>query len=175
MFTTAPPKVWTRFDRHTRFLLSGHMAERPWRTLRERPEIEFMLCPLPDGVRAIYATQGGHRAILVNRDLPPAERLAAIAHELVHDERGHAGHDPQAPEALRVAVAREECRVEQIVADQLVPPVELRAYVRRACTVGSVRAQDVAEEFDCPIDVADRALRRLLQDQDRREALAAGF
>lgn len=139
------------------------MAEKPWRTLRERPEIEFVLCDLPAGARAIYATRGGQRAILVSRHLDPAERLAALAHELVHDDRGGGCHALEGSDP--VATAREELRVDRIVADQLVPQDRLADFVRRACTVGSVRAFDVAEEFEVPVDVADRALRRLLAER----------
>lgn len=137
------------------------MAERPWRTLRERPEIEFMLCDLPPGVRAIYATQGGHKAILVNRDLPPAERLAALAHELRHDERGGSGHDPEVPPLLRVAAAREETRVDRLVAADLLPDAELRSYVEARAEFGMVLARDVADDFEVAVDVADLALQRL--------------
>lgn len=120
-----------------------------------------MLCNLPAGVKAIYAQRGDDRAILINRALDPAERLAALAHELAHAERGGGCHHPDPPPLLRVVEAREEARIHGIVADQLVPPQELRAYVERRSEVEFVLARDVAEEFEVPVDVADLALQRL--------------
>lgn len=130
--------------------------------LRDRPEIEFALCELPPGVNAIYARKGDARAIMVNRDLPPAERLAALAHELVHDERGHAGHHPEHPD-WAPCVAREENRVEDIVAGRLLPPDELAVYVDVAAEFEAVTAETVAWEFDVPVTIAQRSLKHLAQ------------
>lgn len=129
--------------------------------LRERPEIEFVLCDLPVGVKAIHATRGEDRAILVNRNLDPAARLAAVCHELHHDKRGGGCHHPDAPPLLRVATIREEHRVDALVADELLPREQLEAYVRRRSELGMVLARDVAEDFEVPVEVADLALRRL--------------
>lgn len=137
------------------------MVERAWRTLRERSDIEFVLCDLPPGCRAIYATRDGHRAILVSRDLNPAERLAALAHELHHDTRGGGCHDPDLPPLLRVVTAKEERIVNGLVADELLPTYRLRPYVEARAELGMVLAREVAEDFDVPVDVADLALRRL--------------
>lgn len=136
------------------------MGWRVWRALRERPEIEFVLCDLPQGVRAIHASDGQHQAILVSRNLSPAERLAAVAHELVHVERGGSGHHPDAPATWGPAVAVEERRVNDIVARRLVPPDRLAEFVQRRLSAHDrVTAADVAEEFDVPQDVAERAMR----------------
>jgi hypothetical protein len=137
------------------------VVEKPWRALRERPEIEFLLCDLPDGVKAIYAQRGDDRAILVSRRLGAAERLAAVAHELAHDDRGGGCHHPDLPPLLRVATVREEARVQAIVADQLVPPTALAEFVERRSEVEHVVAWMVAEEFGVPADVASLALDRL--------------
>lgn len=141
------------------------MGWRPWRALRERSEIEFALTDLPEGVRAIHATDGRHQAILVSRRLSPADRLAALAHELVHVERGGSGHRPGAPAPLAEAVALEEQRVDRIVARRLVPSERLLAFVDRRLTAHDrVTAADVAEEFDVPIDVAERAMTLARQE-----------
>lgn len=137
------------------------MVEKPWRVLRDRPEIEFVLCDLPEGCKAIYAKRGHDRAILVSSRLDPAERLAALAHELAHDDHDGGCHQADTPPLLRVATSREEARIDAIVADQLVPPVQLAEWVERRAELGMVLARDVAEEFEVPIDVADLALRRL--------------
>lgn len=128
--------------------------------LRDRPEIEFMLCNLPPGVRAIHARRGEDRAILINRALSPADRLAALAHELVHDERGHAGHHP-GRQNCATYVAKEENWVENIVAGRLLPPDELAVYVDVLAEFEPVTAQAVAIEFDVPEHVAQRALEQL--------------
>lgn len=132
--------------------------------LRDRPEVEFVLCDLPAGVRAIHARRGPDRAILVSRALSPADRLAALAHELVHDERGSAGHDPHHPH-WAPCVAREERRVDDIVARRLVPPAELQAFVDATADIEPVTALGVAEEFEVAEHVAERALDLLLKDR----------
>lgn len=138
------------------------MVEKPWRALRERPNIEFGLCDLPAGLRAVYVTEGPYAAILIDRKLSPVERLAALAHELVHAERGHVCVDPSAPPELRVLTRREEHRVHGIVADWLVDPDELQRFVDQRTSLGEgTRAIDVADEFEVPAHVAYTALERL--------------
>ena len=132
--------------------------------LRERPEIELMLCDLPEGVNAIYARQGDAKAILVNRVLRPAERLAALAHELVHDERGHAGHDPDHPHWAPV-VAREENRVENIAARRILPLDELAVYVDVMAEFEPVTAESVAWDLGVSVHVARRALQQLVEQR----------
>jgi hypothetical protein len=140
---------------------------RPWRALRERSTIEFMLCDLPPGVRAIYGRRGDDEAIIVNQTLTPAERLAAIAHELVHVERGGSGHCAGAPQSWGAVVAREEARVDRIVAERLVPLGRLADFVTARAELEGVTAEHAAEEFGVPADVAERAMRALI---DRRSA-----
>lgn len=148
-------------DRHTRSLASREMAERAWRVLRDKPEIEFMACDLPAGVRALYVTRGPDKAILVNRSLPAVERLAALAHELKHHERGGGCHHRDTPPLLHVATKREEARVDALVADELLPQAELEAYAVARAEIEPVMAWQVAEDLDVALDVAERQLRRL--------------
>lgn len=113
----------------------GQEEYRPWRDARSRPELEVMVAELPAGVRALHAISAdGHRAILVNRALPPVERLAALAHELAHDDCKGGCHHPGLPDLLRPLVARDESRVDRIAADRLLPLPRLAAWVsaRRA-------------------------------------------
>ena len=61
----------------------------PWRTLRSRSHIRFRLEALPDETGgAVYGKCGEDAAILIDRRLSQRDRAAALAHELVHDERG---------------------------------------------------------------------------------------
>lgn len=134
-----------------------------WGDLRARSEIECMLCALPAGVRAIYArSEDGHRAILINRALSPIERLTALAHELVHDERGGGCHHPDLPDRMRPLVARDEARVDRIVAQRLLPLDRLAPWVSRTIETGEgVTADDVAREWDVTPEVAALALDEL--------------
>lgn len=132
--------------------------------LRERPEIEFVLCDLPAGVRAIHARRGPDRAILISKALSPAERLAALAHELVHDERGHAGHHPDHPQ-WAPCVAREENRVENLTAQLVLPLDELAVYVDVLAEFEPVTAELVAWDLDVPVHVAQRALEQLVEER----------
>ncbi len=137
------------------------MGWKPWRELRDRNDVAFVLVDLPAGIPALRARRGDQRVILIDRTLSPAERLAHLAHELVHDERGDSGHQPGLPERLRPLVAREEERVDQIVARRLIPTDELELFVRARTSVGPVSAQDVADEFEVPVPVARRALHNI--------------
>lgn len=89
-----------------------------------------------------------------------------MAHELVHDERGGGCHRADLPAHMRPEVAREERRVDDIVAARLVPLDDLEAFVAATVDAGdAVTAGDVAEAFEVPFEVADRAVRLLLLDQ----------
>jgi hypothetical protein len=139
-------------------------AWKPWRALRARDDIDFALVDLPAGLRAVLARKGHDRVILIDRSLEPSERLAALAHELVHDERGGAGRTPPPPHPLSVAARREEARVDRIVTDRLVPPTELARFLEaRADVDPPVRPWEVAEEFGVPQEYAERALRLFVE------------
>jgi Zn-dependent peptidase ImmA (M78 family) len=133
----------------------------PWRDVRERAQIEVVLCDLPVGVRAVYARRGPDEAILLDRQLSPVERRAALAHELVHAERGGSGHVVDAPAQWAPVVRREEARVDDIVAERLIPLGALAELVERRVDIEPVTADVVASEFGVPVDAAERALRLL--------------
>lgn len=89
--------------------------------------------------------------ILLDPSLTRAERKAALAHELVHVERGGG---VCAPFALS-----DERRVNRVVALRLVPPDELEHFLEQRLEFGSISTHDVEEEFDVPSWVAQIALR----------------
>lgn len=63
----------------------------PWRDLRRREDVYVVWhANLPDGMHA--ATDG--RIIHMVRGLSQAQRRSALAHELVHIDRGHSGCQP---------------------------------------------------------------------------------
>jgi len=134
----------------------------PWRVLRDEfSDVEFALADLPVGVNAVLAQQGDDAAILVSRRLSSAERLAALAHELTHLRRGGSGWCPDLPVGLRAVVAREEERVDDLAADDLLPLPSLARWCARRADIGPVMPEDVAEEFGVPESLASRQMRRL--------------
>lgn len=139
------------------------MAEKAWRVLRDDyPEVELDVCDLPEGVSAIYVTDGEDSAVLINRRMSPVDRLAALVHEIAHHRRGGGCHVPDASPLLQSLARKEEARVDVLVADEMLPPAKLLAYVEQRAEIdGMVLARDVAEDLEVPVDVADLALRRL--------------
>jgi hypothetical protein len=134
----------------------------PWRELAARSHIIFELDPIAQiGGGALYARRGPRAAIIIDPALSRRERRAALAHELVHDERGGVADATDAPPTWAAVVAREERRVDTIVAGRLVPPAELADWLARRSTVGGVSPLDVADEYDVPLGVACLALSRL--------------
>lgn len=111
---------------------------------------------------AAYYRSGGLAAIIIDPRLSRSERNAALAHELVHDERGGGADHPGMPASWAAVVARDEAAVDQEVARRLVPPAELARFceVMALLDIG-VTAHEVAEHFDVPPAVAGAALRQL--------------
>jgi hypothetical protein len=135
---------------------------RPWRTLRDRCDISFALVVLPPacggGVCVEYAD--GHHVILIDRSLSPVDRLAVLAHELVHIERGGV--------AGCLDVGKEERAVDGIVAERLVPVDDLEVLVDALVELeGGVTVEMVAIEFEVPPVVARRAMVKLAERRRR--------
>lgn len=130
----------------------------PWRALRARDHITFRLADVASiGGGGLYAHYpDGDAIILIDPALGPVDRNAALAHELVHDERG--GIPVGAPAWI---VRKEERQVDEVLALRLVPLEELERFCLARATVGPVSVHDVAEEFEVPPDVAARAMRML--------------
>lgn len=81
-------------------------------------------------------------------------RRCALAHELIHDERGLVVSE-MPPELAK----KEESAVEREVARRMVPRAELVAMIARATDLGEgLGVAEVAEAFDVDEDVARRAL-----------------
>ncbi len=119
----------------------------------------------------MLARKGPVTVIVLDRRLTQAERKAALAHELLHLERGSASHCRSIRGALSVEVVREENRIHREVALRLVPLDELGTMVDRVTGLGhGVTAVEVAEEFEVPQVVASQALRELEIVRARRMA-----
>jgi len=125
-----------------------------------------MVDHLPAGLRGCYVSDGEVAVIAVDRNLPATERAAVIAHELAHHERGGSGHRADAPEGWPAVVAREEARVDRLVAERLAPDRAVIQVVRRFGGLGeAVTAEGVADELGVARSVAHESLCRL---QERR-------
>ena len=137
------------------------MAERlpPWRELRRRAHVHFRLARLPAGVTGVCWPRGDRTAVIIDIDLDRRHRRAALAHELIHEERGGGCHIDGMPDTWRAVVTRDEMHVDAEVARWLVPLAELAEFCEGMAEISlGVTAADVAEQFDVPEEVAHRAL-----------------
>lgn len=122
----------------------------PWAALADRPHIVFRFAELPAATGgAIYWPRGDLAAIIIDPALGERERTAALAHELVHDERGGGVTGDS-------ATARDEAAVEREVARRLVPLDE----AARLLSAGSGH-EDLTDYFGVPPYVTTAALRLL--------------
>lgn len=131
------------------------MADRrrwnPWRALRDQhAEIEFGRVPLPRSVEGLYAWGDGRPVIVVDSNLGRRQREAALAHELVHHERGGTCSGNRLnPVGWRSVEAAEERTVDQIVAERMLDGGEVLAFCSMRAELGEpTTPADVAEEFD---------------------------
>lgn len=126
----------------------------PWAALGDHPDIEVQFTAMADrdGWSVPYP---GRPVILLEERLTQVERNAALAHELVHLERGW---------PCQASWAEEE-RVHDEVARRLVPLGRLLRWVVQLERAGeTVEPWMAAEEFHVPEHVAERAMRMLLAD-----------
>ena len=117
--------------------LMFHGMHHPWRSLREREDITLHWADLPAPLHAV--TDG--TTVWMHDRLLQTERRCAIAHELVHIERG-----------TRCVDDAEEQRVRRITAQRLIDTAELVRAVQWADTV-----EEAADElWVTPAVLADR-------------------
>ena len=123
------------------------MRWNPWRVLRSRSHIRFALERLPDGVEAVYGRRGERAAIIIDPRLSQVDRAAALAHELVHDERGLP--PSRVPVLWHPVLVKEEAAVDREVARRMLPLETLVAYVDSLAEMGvGVTSLEVSEEFE---------------------------
>lgn len=135
-------------------------AWNPWRALRSREHITFRLASLAEwDLDAVYWQRGERAVIVIDPALTRVERNAALAHELVHDERGGGCAWP-------AMVHREEVGVDREVARRLVPLDELEEWARRRTEAELVTTvHDVAEHFDTTEQLAELAMLLIKGEQ----------
>lgn len=130
----------------------------PWRVLAAQNHITVRISPLPAGVSgACRVLADGAVLILLASSLDARERVAVLAHELLHIERG-IGRGESCPE-WRAVEAREEEIIDRQVAGRLLPTEELAAWIRaRGPDDEAVTTRVVADEWFVSEPVARRAL-----------------
>jgi Zn-dependent peptidase ImmA (M78 family) len=135
----------------------------PWKALRESEELEFERVPMPRSIEALYAHGDGRPVILVNNCLGRRMREAALAHELIHHERGGTcSGNPLNPPGWRAVELREEREVDRIVAERMLDAGEVLAFCSMRDEMGEhTTPADVAEAFDVAEWVAERRLEGL--------------
>lgn len=108
---------------------------------------------------ALAVRRGTRTWIVVDPELDPAARRAAVTHERVHLDRGALLPARHLPAGWAAVVAREERIVDAEVARRLVPPDELaHAISRWQAGDEAVTATLVALAFDTTVEVAATAL-----------------
>jgi hypothetical protein len=140
--------------------MDGVEPWNPWAAVRERGDIIVLFQRVPGAPPAVHQLRGRTHVLLIDPAGGRVERNHLLAHELVHIERGGgcASHGWM-PSAWGPVVRREEERVETIVAQRLVPVRALAQLAWKASELeGPLDAHVVAERFDVPIHVAERAL-----------------
>lgn len=133
--------------------------DSPWERLRDRRDIVVRPRANLDrsGVRgALDRLPDGRWIVLLCRHLTQAERTSELAHELEHISRGGGADAPGMPATWAAVVARDELAVDRAVADELVPPECLDAWLAQIDT--PVGAHDVAAEWEVSLRHAELAL-----------------
>lgn len=140
----------------------------PWREADGVPHISVAWEHLPPETGGAAVVQrDGWVVVFLDPRLPASKRTAALAHELVHAERNGGAHAPGAPGTWGPVVAREERRVDDEVARRLVPVARLLEAAEIVADLGGqVTAEELADEFDVPVAVAERAMLLLGRETD---------
>ena len=135
----------------------------PWAALRSRPHVQLRIDPVAALLGGAMLVLGpGLAVVVLDPDLDRRSRRVALAHELVHEERGGGCDAPGLPAALDAIVARDEADVVREVARRLVPPAALRHLLEQREELGlHVEPWEVAEAFDVDDPTARVALAAL--------------
>lgn len=135
----------------------------PWAALRSRPHVQLRIDPVAALLGGAMLVLGpGLAVVVLDPDLDRRSRRVALAHELVHEERGGGCDAPGLPASLDAIVARDEADVVREVARRLVPPTALRHLLEQREGLGlHVEPWEVAEAFDVDDPTARVALAAL--------------
>jgi hypothetical protein len=135
----------------------GVMVEpwNPWRSLRDRDEVDLWFAPL-DGCRGLWVRSAGRDAIYLEETLDRRQRREVLAHELVHVERG-LGH----PDVSPLLTAKDEASVWREALRRLAPAEVLADLRRRADDGDPITIGDLADELDLSEDGVGRLVALL--------------
>lgn len=136
------------------------MSWDPWWEAECRVGLQVVVRRLPAELApAIWYPYRGRRWVVLDDRLDGAGLRAALAHELVHDERGGGADGVGMPSAWAPVVDRDEAACNREVARRLVPATRLAAFCAERAAFGSgVTPEHVGEEFEVPRWVAALAL-----------------
>lgn len=113
---------------------------------------------------AILERRATRSWIVIDPRLSPVEQRCRLAHELVHLDRGSSMRCRWSPRTWDTVVAREEMRVDEAVADWLVPDNELWVLVDdMMATDQDITTRLIAGEFE-----VSRAIARIALDRHAR-------
>ena len=130
-----------------------------WGRLVDEADVDVRLVVMPPGVRGACARVDGQVVVVVDKALPRVDRTAVLCHELEHLRRGGGCPTAGMPEAWWAVWARDELAVDQAVAAELVPAVELDVWLGRRDTVDEpTLVVDVAEAWEVTPRLAALAL-----------------
>jgi hypothetical protein len=122
----------------------------------------------------MLVTGPGLAVVVIDPALDQRSRRVALAHELIHEERGGGCDAPGLPTGLDVIVARDEADVIREVARRLVPPAALRRLLEQRHGLGlHVEPWEVAEAFEVDDATARAALAALADGPAPRRERAA--
>jgi len=144
----------------------------PWQAIRNMDDLQVGLVDLPEEAGgAILARRGERSVVLIDKNLSRVERTAALAHELVHLERGGPGRCHHPSRSWEAVVLREELIIDREVAARLAPIEALARLVTRYDRLGeAVTVNTVAAELDISVGVARIALERVTTIRSGRPA-----
>lgn len=145
------------------------MTWDPWAAAEGRLHVQLVWRKLPEETGgAAVVRQEGVAVVFLDPRLSGPERRVALAHELIHDERGGGAWHPDQVDTWGAVVAAEECRVDVEVARRLVPVTELLEAAEAAWDFGhQVTAAELAAEYEVPRATAEQAMRLLLGRSSR--------
>lgn len=127
------------------------------------PDVHVHLVDLPEEAGgAVLVRKGPRSVVLIDKKLTRPERTAALAHEVIHLERGGPGRCHHPSRSWEAVVLREELAIDREVAARLAPIEQLARLVRRWDRIGEpITVEAVATELDVAQRVAQVALERL--------------
>lgn len=156
------------------------MCWNPWRELRADESVTLGFEQLPGTMIGYYDPHPELPVIMLNSQLGQAGRSCAVAHELIHHERGGGADMPGMPATWKAIVARDEQFCDDEAVRRLVPMNELvHLVVELEAGCEHPHPHHVAERFHVTetygrraLELLDRHLDQVLHDRNALEDTA---